>query len=153
MLGFGGGSCVCCCDFGFGFIGPTHCIHDFLFGTWVWRNILGARFEPCSAACNIHKSLPVVLSLFSTNKISFWGVQCGVWAHPAVHRAYSQLCTEGSLLAITTKINLLQVKGKGASGSFVVVQKSRKTSQKSRNRKVSKSSLCHNLNCIMFFIL
>ncbi|XP_069848795.1 heterochromatin protein 1-binding protein 3-like, partial [Dipodomys merriami] len=30
-----------------------------------------------------------------------------------------------------------QVKGKGASGSFVVVQKSRKTPQKSRNRKKS----------------
>lgn len=34
-----------------------------------------------------------------------------------------------------------QVKGKGASGSFVVVQKSRKTSQKSRNRKNRNSAV------------
>lgn len=34
-----------------------------------------------------------------------------------------------------------QVKGKGASGSFVVVQKSRKTSQKSRNRKKRSSAV------------
>ncbi|XP_023578217.1 heterochromatin protein 1-binding protein 3 [Octodon degus] len=35
----------------------------------------------------------------------------------------------------------MMVKGKGASGSFVVVQKSRKTSQKSRNRKKRSSAV------------
>ncbi|XP_036300446.1 heterochromatin protein 1-binding protein 3 isoform X4 [Pipistrellus kuhlii] len=35
----------------------------------------------------------------------------------------------------------IKVKGKGASGSFVVVQKSRKTSQKSRNRKNRNSAV------------
>uniref|UniRef100_A0A8C5VDI9 Heterochromatin protein 1-binding protein 3 n=1 Tax=Microcebus murinus TaxID=30608 RepID=A0A8C5VDI9_MICMU len=36
---------------------------------------------------------------------------------------------------------LKQIKGKGASGSFVVVQKSRKTHQKSRNRKKRSSAV------------
>lgn len=55
------------------------------------------------------------------------------------------------MLVITAKFNLLQVKGKGASGSFVVVQKSRKTPQKSRNKKVR--SLYHSLYTVILLLL